>query len=105
MADDPRALNDFAWALLTDDVFAERFDGLAGEFALAANEASGYSVWQYLDTLALARFRAGEVESAIEIQEKALGLVEASADRPAVEASLARFRRASKALAEEAGHR
>ena len=54
-----------------------RFDDLALEYAQASNEASGMSVWQYLDTLALAQFRAGAVREAIATEERALGVVEA----------------------------
>jgi len=102
MRDDPRALNNFAWALLTEPAYAARFDDLALEFARVANEVSGSSVWQYLDTQAFAEFRAGNTAEAIALEERALEHVESSSDRGAMEASLARFR-AARAQALEAG--
>jgi hypothetical protein len=101
IADDPRALNNFAWELLTEERYAQRFDDLAKEFAQAANEKSAQSVWQYLDTLALACFRTGAVAEAIALEEHALRQVGAS-DRPAVEASLLRYRGGATALAGKA---
>jgi len=101
IADDPRALNNFAWSLLTEARFGQRFDDLALEYAQAACDASKQVVWQYLDTLALARFRAGQVKEAAVLEEQALRLVEAAADRKDVEANLARYRAALGALASE----
>ena len=93
---DPRALNNFAWALLTEEDHDGRLDDLALEAARLANEASGHSVWQYVDTLALAEFRAGNVQAAIALGEKALALVEAAGgDRAEVAAALATYRKAA----------
>lgn len=102
VGDDARALNNFAWALLTEERFQGRFDDLAADYAEAACAASDQGVWQYLDTLALARFRAGATREAIELEQRALGLVEASAERAEVEAALARFQAALGAVAEGA---
>jgi hypothetical protein len=101
IADDPRALNNFAWSLLTEERFGQRFDDLALEYAQASCEASGHGVWQFLDTLALACFRAGQVKEAVAHEEKALNLVASEADRQDVEASLARYRAAQGTLASE----
>jgi hypothetical protein len=101
IADDARALNNFAWALLTEERFGQRFDDLALEYAKAANDASAKGVWQYVDTLALACFRTGAHKDAVALEEKALSLVEAAADRKDVEASLARYRKAAGALASD----
>jgi len=90
--DDARALNNFAWTLLTEEPFAGRFDDLALAYAQASCEASDMGVWQYLDTLALAQFRAGAVREAIALEERALTVVEADADRAEVNAALARYR-------------
>jgi hypothetical protein len=96
LSDDPRALNNFAWALLTETRYAQRFDDLALEAAALANRASGHAVWQYVDTLALARFRTGDVAKAIELGEKALALVDAAGgNRTEVAAALASYRAAS----------
>jgi Tfp pilus assembly protein PilF len=95
LKDDPRTLNNFAWMLLTEEPFAGEYDDLAATFAEASVAASGGSVWQYLDTLALARFRAGLLQEAVRLQERALELVGAGEDRAALEDSLARFRKAA----------
>ncbi|MSR61970.1 MAG: hypothetical protein EXS08_05955 [Planctomycetes bacterium] len=92
--DDARALNNFAWMVLTEEPYAERFDDLALEYAQASNEASDASVWQYLDTLALAQFRVGRVREAIATEERALEVVEADSDRADVTTALARYRAA-----------
>jgi hypothetical protein len=94
VADDARALNNFAWTLLTEEPYAGHFDDLALEYAKASNAASHMGVWQYLDTLALAQFRAGAVHEAIAVEERALQAVEADGDRADVTASLARYRAA-----------
>ena len=69
-----QALNRFAWDLLTEDDYSGRFDDLALTVAEKACERSDYRNWAILDTLALAKFRAGEVDSAIALQEKAINL-------------------------------
>ena len=105
IADDARALNNFAWSLLTEERFGQRFDDLALEYAQAACAASPHPAWQYLDTLALAQFRAGLVKEAVALEEQALRLVETAADRKDVEASLARYRAAQGVLASETAPR
>jgi hypothetical protein len=105
LAGDARALNNFAWSLLTEERFAPRFDDVALEYAQAANDASQEGVWQYLDTLALARFRLGAPAEAVALEERALRLVEAAADRADVEAALARYRAAADALASKNAQR
>src|SRR5262249_34522857 len=67
LSGDARALNNFAWTLLTDERFDQRFDDVALEYARAADAASG-GVWQYLDTYALAQYRAGHVAEAIALE-------------------------------------
>jgi len=91
MKGDARALNNFAWALLTEERYQQRFDELALSVSQLSNEASGYGTWQYVDTLALASFRHGEIDKAIELQKKALELVGDGAGRADMEASLKRY--------------
>lgn len=102
LADDPRALNEFAWALLTETRFEQRFDDVAREYSQASNAASDFRVWQYLDTLALAHFRAGDAAEAVRLQERALALTKSAAERAEVEAALARYREADGAVAQDA---
>lgn len=72
LADDANGLNNFAWALLTDEKYDGLYDDVALQFAQRSNTVSGFESWAYLDTLALARFRAGDVAAAVELQRKAI---------------------------------
>jgi hypothetical protein len=96
LRDDARTLNNFAWALLSEERFGQRYDDIALEYARAADQASGHAVWQYLDTLALAQFRTGAPDEAVRSQEHALAAVEAAANRDELAASLARYRAAAE---------
>lgn len=71
-ADNAQALNNFAWYLLTNKAYERGYDGLALRIAEQACELSEYKSWALLDTLALAKFRAGDVDTAIKLQEKAI---------------------------------
>ena len=78
-ARDPRFLNNLAWALLTEKRYGGAFDALALELSRASNEETGNGVWQYLDTLALASFRSGDVKAAVELEERAIRLAKEDA--------------------------
>jgi hypothetical protein len=93
-SDDAKWLNNFAWALLTDDRYGQRFDAEALTIAERSNELSEHGNWYFLDTLALALFRAGHVEEAVEYQERALSLVDDESLRPELEKPLATYRAA-----------
>jgi hypothetical protein len=93
---DAEFLNDFAWALITDEVYGGRFDILALDLAMRSNEASSFKVWQHVDTLAHAVFQTGDVEGAIGLAETALELVGEDSRRAEVEAALRRFQTAGK---------
>lgn len=93
---DPRTLNDLAWALLTEDVYSGQYDDVAMAMAHSANEASEWSNWYYLDTYATALFRHGKFEEAVKVQRRA---VEAGASDPRIgeaQANLERFVEAAK---------
>lgn len=72
LANDAKGLNNFAWALLTDEKYDGRYDDVALQLAERSNKVSGFESWAYLDTLALARFRAGDVAGAVELQRQAI---------------------------------
>jgi len=95
---DPRGLNNLAWALLTEDVYGSRYDQAALEIAERSNELSDHAEWVYLDTLALAVFRTGDVERAIQIAERAHDIADESGKR-LVAPALERFRAARGSLA------
>lgn len=96
-ADNANMLNSFAWDLLTQDKYQHRFDEVALRFAQRSNELTQHSSWAYLDTLALAEFEAGNVDTAIDLQEQALKLCRRRTGQnvPAVEKALARYRAAA----------
>jgi tetratricopeptide (TPR) repeat protein len=101
-ADDATALNNFAWKLLTEPRYANRYDELALEVSERSNEVSGYRSWMFVDTLALARFRKGDVDEAIALEEKAVELAGTDPRRREAEAQLETFRKAARERAGEA---
>ncbi|GJM25381.1 MAG: hypothetical protein DHS20C16_17960 [Phycisphaerae bacterium] len=68
----PGALNQLAWSLLTEDKFESKYNDVALELAELACKASNNSNWAILDTAALANFKTGNVERALELQEQAV---------------------------------
>jgi len=89
----PQALNNFAWALLTDDRFKEQWDDVALKMSLRCNDLTKQKNWRYVDTLALAKFRNGLTTEAIELQKKAIALAGGNAS-DAMSEALARFEQA-----------
>jgi len=93
--DDADGLNALAWALLTEERYAKAYDGVARTFAVHANEHSGYSKWEHLDTLALAEFRSGNLDAAVRMQEQAIERAGAAgAEHPELEEALELYRSA-----------
>jgi hypothetical protein len=89
--EDARGLNNFAWALLTEERYAGGFDELALVLSKRSNELTDYENWYFLDTLAYAVHRKGDLAKAIELQRMA---VELAADDPgggAAQESLERY--------------
>lgn len=72
--DDPTYLNDFAWALLTEERYHGAHAELAVDLARRANDLTGWKNWALVDTMALAVFEQGDVGKAIELEEKAVEL-------------------------------
>lgn len=96
LAGDPNALNDFAWSLLTEDRYRGEYDELALHVSEVSNQMSGQRNWYYLDTLALAAFRNGDAERAVDLEAKALELAGDSAGSSAVAEALRGYREALK---------
>ncbi len=69
---EPNALNSFAWQLLTESRYKNRYDDLALAISKTSNEASAWSNWFYVDTYARALFQNGKVENALNYQRKAV---------------------------------
>jgi thiol-disulfide isomerase/thioredoxin len=82
----PEDLNQFAWAMLTQDPFKGNFADLALKAATEADRLSEGKNWEIVDTLALAKFETGAAEEAVELVKKAIGLAkEAGADTRAID--------------------
>jgi len=98
MHDHANSLNNFAWALLTEDKYRGEFNTVALEFSRRSNEITKHENWAYLDTLALAEFETGNADRAIELQEQALKICQKTSKGsvPALEKTLARFQAADR---------
>ncbi len=94
-ADNPGLLNAIAWTIIDEDgrrpVPHRDFD--AGyRIAELAGEASEWKDPSILDTVALAAFKVGDRNRAIELQEKAIGLLPDEADASEYQTRLEMFR-------------
>jgi Flp pilus assembly protein TadD len=90
---DPEALNDLAWDILTSEKFPIRDLPFATRLAKQALEATGGQQGHILDTYARALFDAGQVAEAIEYQKRA---VAASPGDAEIQAALARYQAAAE---------
>ncbi len=70
----PNALNSFAWQLLTEARYKDRYDDVALAMSKTSNEGSAWKNWFYIDTYALALFKNDDVKNAIVYQRKAVEL-------------------------------
>ena len=86
-------LNSFAWALLTEDQYADsgEYDKLALRVSARSNELTDHKNWMFVDTLALARFRTGDVDEAVELEKKAIKLCGSCGGLGELKEVLARF--------------
>lgn len=98
LQNDPNELNALAWMLLTETPYNKRFDDLALTISERSNEASSYSSWALIDTLALANFRAGQIEQAVTWQRRALELAQGSGREAEVKKALARYEAAMERI-------
>ncbi len=73
-------LNALAWTIIDDERVQDRDYDAAYRIAKLAGDASDWNEPMILDTIALAAFKAGDRDRAIELQEKAIGLLDADAD-------------------------
>ena len=74
--DDGMIQNELAWRMATDPSIKVRDLKLAETIANRANAATGGEDAPILDTLARVKFMQGKKEEAIELQEKALGIIQ-----------------------------
>lgn len=103
LGDDATALNDMAWALLTEDRYDGGFDDIALKLATRSNELAGYESWALLDTLALAEYENGNLERAYELQVKAVELAKGSGRESEAAGPLKRYEKALKKAKKKAG--
>ncbi len=94
--DNATLLNNYAWALLTEDKFGDDYADLALKLSKRSNELTNHENWMFVDTLALAFFKTGDAAKAVELEKKALALVGDGSGREDVEAALQRFEAALK---------
>ncbi len=94
---DAQSLNEFAWAILTDENIKQRDLPLALKLAKAAVDASGGKAAAMLDTYARALFDSGKVADAIEQQKKAVAACEDDAEKTELEAALKKYQAAAAA--------
>ncbi|MBP7865979.1 MAG: hypothetical protein KA419_08505 [Acidobacteria bacterium] len=93
MWEDAKALNNLAWALLTEERYGKNFNAVALEMARRANELTGMKNWLFLDTLAVAEFEAGNPAKAAELEEMAIERYMAGReDLATLQKSLQKFR-------------
>lgn len=82
--DNSMALNQLAWSMVEEPSKAKTPDyALAVRIAYRASELTKHKDAMVLDTLAFAYFKNGQVDKAIETQEKAVSLLEKSGADPA----------------------
>lgn len=84
-------LNNFAWNLLTKKSYERKYDDVALRFSRRSNELTSFENWIFLDTLALATSRTGDVNEAVELQTQALALCGSCSGRGELEGRLAQF--------------
>ncbi len=93
VTDDPRYLNSFAWQLLTETPFRGKLNPLALHAARAMTKVEGWRAHWRIDTLALAEFENGHIDSAVRLQADAVEHCDA-ASRSRYEVRLKRYRAA-----------
>lgn len=94
LKDNAEALNSIAWTILDESGLEPRDVDLALRLAERAAELTEQRNGLILDTLALATFQKGEIARAIEIQERAIGLVRDVEMRAELNQRLEMFRKA-----------
>ena len=92
---DARALNEFAWAILTDENIKQRDLPLATKLAKAAVDASAAKNPATLDTYARALFDSGKIADAVDYQKKAIAACEDDSLKGELEATLKKYQAAA----------
>ncbi len=90
------ALNNFAWALLTEAQYGHAYNELALKCSKRSNELTNLENWRFVDTLALARFDTGDRTGAMETEKKAIKLCDDDDGAAEMKKTLARFEAAGE---------
>lgn len=85
------ALNEFAWALLTDESIKHRDLPLATRIAKAALDESAGKSANILDTYARAMFDSGKHDEAIKFEKQAIAACKEGDDKASFEATLKKY--------------
>jgi thiol-disulfide isomerase/thioredoxin len=93
LADDPNALNSFAYRILTDEAVQTRDLELALRAAKAANNLKGGQDDVILDTYALALWENGQREEAVKHEQKAVELASTAKEKARFQQRLAEYER------------
>jgi thiol-disulfide isomerase/thioredoxin len=88
---DPLILNEFAWAILTDESIKQRDLPLALKLAKASLDASDGKTPAILDTYARALFASGKPAEGLEYQKKAVAACDDAATRSQLETTLKKY--------------
>ena len=76
LKDSPEMLNDMAWTIVDDESVKKRDLELAAKLATQANTAADGKDGAILDTLARVHFEKGELDKAVDLQKKAIKLID-----------------------------
>jgi hypothetical protein len=93
---DAQTLNEFAWAILTDESIKQRDLPLATQLAKAAVDASGAKNSAVLDTYARALFDSGKIADAVDFQKQAVAAAGDDDGKSDLEATLKKYEAAAK---------
>jgi thiol-disulfide isomerase/thioredoxin len=94
--DDAVSLNSIAWTILDNENVKKRDLDLAMKVATRADEVSKGKDWQIVDTLARAYFEKGNIDKAIELETKAVGLTPDDM-KPDIQTTLKKYQNAKEA--------
>lgn len=96
LADAPQVLNQVAWTVLTNPRIEQRDIGFAIRAAERACEVTEWENSDIMDTLARGYFMDGQIDEAIELQEKAIEVCDDDEMRESLQATLAEYREARR---------
>ena len=96
LASAPQVLNHVSWTILTNPRIEQRNIDFAIRAAERACEVTEWENSDIMDTLARGYFMDGQIDRAIEIQEKAIEVCDDDEMRDSLEETLAEYREARR---------